>query len=73
MEVYVYSEGSYAFDDDFLNVKDKINLYALPGPFLQTFHRIAPAMNEVEIDNHGHELTEEEANETSDDFKDEEE
>lgn len=42
IEVYVYSDGAYAYDDDFLPVKDRVNLHALPAPFLEVFRRVAP-------------------------------
>lgn len=73
IDVFVYSEGSYAFDDDFKSVADKVSVYALPNPLLRVFHRNAPSMSDAPIVEPEREMTAEEANEASDDFKGEEE
>ena len=73
INVYVYSDGPYAYDDDFAAVADRVNVIALPGPMLKTFHRIAPEMKDVQVAEPDRELTEGEADDTSKDFNDGEE
>ena len=73
INVYVYSDGPYAYEDDFTAVADRVNVIALPGPMLKTFHRIAPKMNDVQVVEPDRELTEGEADDTSNDFNDGEE
>lgn len=73
INVYVYSDGPYAYEDDFAAVADRVNVIALPGPMLKTFHRIAPEMNDVQVAEPVRELTEGEADDTSNDFNDGEE
>lgn len=73
INVYVYSDGPYAYEDDFAAVADRVNVIALPGPMLKTFHRIAPKMNDVQVAEPDRELTEGEADDTSNDFNDGEE
>lgn len=73
INVYVYSDGPYAYEDDFAAVADCVNVIALPGPMLKTFHRIAPKMNDVQVAEPDRELTEGEADDTSNDFNDGEE
>lgn len=73
INVYVYSDGPYAYEDDFAAVADRVNVIALPGPMLKTFHRIAPKMNDVQVVEPDRELTEGEADDTSNDFNDGEE
>ncbi len=68
--IYVYSDGPYAYDDDFAAVADRVNIIALPGPMLKTFHRIAPKMKDVQVAEPDRELTEGEADDTSNDFND---
>ena len=73
INIYVYSDGPYAYEDDFAAVADRVNVIALPGPMLKTFHRIAPKMNDVQVAEPDRELTEGEADDTSNDFNDGEE
>ena len=73
INVYVYSDGPYAYEDDFAAVADRVNVIALPGPMLKTFHRIAPEMNDVQVAEPDRELTEGEVDDTSNDFNDGEE
>ena len=73
INIYVYSDGPYAYDDDFAAVADRVNVIALPGPMLKTFHRIAPEMKDVQVAEPDRELTEGEADDTSKDFNDGEE
>lgn len=73
IDVYVYSDGSYAFDEDFSAVADKVSVYAIPGPMLRNFNRIAPEMPEETIEEPSREMTTTEAEDNSDDYKGEEE
>lgn len=73
IDVYVYSEGSYAFDEDFSAVADKVSVYAIPGPMLRNFNRIAPEMPDETIEEPNREMTTAEAEDNSDDYKGEEE
>ena len=73
IDVYVYSDGSYAFDEDFSAVADKVSVYAIPGPMLRNFNRIAPEMPDETIEEPNREMTTAEAEDNSDDYKGEEE
>ncbi len=53
IKVYVFSEGRYAYDDDFKEVLEKITLCALPDAIYQAYRRVLPrrkrAKQEIEI------------------------
>lgn len=72
ISVYVYSDGSYAYDDEFAPVADKVSVYALPSPMLRTYHRIAPEMADTTVAEPDREMSADEASDTSDDFKEQE-
>lgn len=72
ISVYVYSDGSYAYDDEFAPVADKVSVYALPSPMLRTYHRIAPEMGDTTVAEPDREMSADEASDTSDDFKEQE-
>jgi adenine-specific DNA-methyltransferase len=42
IKVYVFSEGRYAYDDDFKEVLDKVTLCALPDAIYQAYRRVLP-------------------------------
>lgn len=42
IKVYVYSPGSYAFDDEFTIVADKVSLCALPQNIIDAMARVMP-------------------------------
>lgn len=42
IKVYVFSEGRYAYDDDFKDVLDKVTLCALPDAIYQAYRRVLP-------------------------------
>ena len=42
VKVYVFSEGRYAYDDDFKAVLDKVTLCALPDAIYQAYRRVLP-------------------------------
>jgi adenine-specific DNA-methyltransferase len=41
-KVYVFSPGHYAFDDEFEEVAEKIELCALPEAILQAYNKVLP-------------------------------
>ena len=43
MKIYVYSDGQYAYDDDFADVLDKVELIAMPDSIMQSLRRVLPA------------------------------
>ena len=42
IKIYVFSEGRYAFDDDFKDIIDKVTLCALPDAIYQAYRRVLP-------------------------------
>ena len=42
IKVYVFSAGSYAYDDEFEEVADKVELCALPDAIYQTYQKVLP-------------------------------
>ncbi len=51
IKIYVFSEGRYAFDDDFKGIIDKVTLCALPDAIYQAYRRVLPKRkNEPEIE-----------------------
>jgi adenine-specific DNA-methyltransferase len=53
IKVYVFSEGRYAYDDDFKEVLDKVTLCALPDAIYHAYRRVLPRCKKaqpVEID-----------------------
>jgi adenine-specific DNA-methyltransferase len=42
IKVYVFAPGSYAFDDEFTEVADRIELCALPAAIYNTYKRVLP-------------------------------
>lgn len=53
IKVYVFSEGRYAYDDDFKEILDKVTLCALPDAVYQAYRRVLPRRKKaqsVEID-----------------------
>lgn len=51
IKIYVFSEGRYAYDDDFKGIIDKVTLCALPDAIYQAYRRVLPKRkNEPEIE-----------------------
>lgn len=51
IKIYVFSEGKYAYDDDFKGIIDKVTLCALPDAIYQAYRRVLPKRkNEPEIE-----------------------
>ena len=42
IKIYVFSEGRYAYDDDFKEVIEKVTLCALPDAIYQAYRRVLP-------------------------------
>jgi len=42
IKIYVFSEGRYAYDDDFKGVIEKVTLCALPDAIYQAYRRVLP-------------------------------
>ena len=42
IKIYVFSEGRYAYDDDFKDVIEKVTLCALPDAIYQAYRRVLP-------------------------------
>lgn len=42
IKIYVFSDGRYAYDDDFKDVLDKVTLCALPDAIYQAYRRVLP-------------------------------
>lgn len=47
-KVYVFSNGAYAYDDEFVSVRDRVELCALPEAILQVYNNVLP-QNEKEV------------------------
>ena len=50
IKVYVFSPGRYAFDDDFYEVRDKVELVALPAAIYDAYQRVLPRQKERLLD-----------------------
>lgn len=50
LKVYVFSPGRYAFDDSFDEVKDKVELVALPAAIYDAYQRVLPKRKEKLLD-----------------------
>lgn len=42
IKVYVFSYGSYAYDDEFAEVEDRVELCALPQAIYDAYHKVLP-------------------------------
>ena len=69
VHIYVYAPGDYAFDDEFKEVADKVELYPLPQPIMNAYKNWLPKQDEVMLDMpDDYELSEAELNESAKDF-----
>ena len=50
IKVYVFSDSVYAYEDDFVEVIDKVDLCALPAAILAAYKSVLPQMPEMDID-----------------------
>ena len=46
IKVYVFSDGQYAYNDDFREVTDRVELCALPAAILNAYQRVLPRRKE---------------------------
>ena len=46
LKVYIFSPSRYAFDDDFYEVQDKVQLVALPAAIYDAYQRVLPKQKE---------------------------
>ena len=42
LKIYIFSPGRYAFDDDFYEVQDKVQLVALPAAIYDAYQKVLP-------------------------------
>lgn len=50
LKIYIFSPGRYAFDDDFYEVQDKVQLVALPAAIYDAYQRVLPRQRERLLD-----------------------
>ena len=50
VKVYVFSDGNYAYDDDFREVINRVELCALPAAILHAYQRVLPRRKEQPIE-----------------------
>lgn len=48
IKIYVFSEGRYAYDDDFKDVIEKVTLCALPDAIYQAYRRVLPQKEKMQ-------------------------
>ncbi len=46
LKIYIFSPGRYAFDDDFYEVHDKVQLVALPAAIYDAYQKVLPRRRE---------------------------
>lgn len=46
IKVYVFSNGAYAYEDEFQELRDKVELCALPEALLQVYNKVLPQKEE---------------------------
>ena len=49
LKVYVFSNGPYAYEDEFARVRGRVELCALPEALLQVYRKVLPKGNEEEV------------------------
>lgn len=50
IKVYVFSDSAYAYDDDFEEVFDKVEVCALPAAILAAYKEVLPSREELDAD-----------------------
>ena len=50
LKIYIFSPSRYAFDDDFYEVQDKVQLVALPAAIYDAYQRVLPKQKERLLD-----------------------
>lgn len=49
LKIYIFSPGRYAFEDDFYEVQDKVQLVALPAAIYDAYQRVLPKQKEQRL------------------------
>ena len=50
LKIYLYSPGHYAFEDDFFEVQDKVELIALPSAIYKAYKEVLPKAKDKQIE-----------------------
>ena len=50
LKIYLYSPGHYAFEDDFFEVQDKVELIALPSTIYKAYKEVLPKAKDKQIE-----------------------
>ena len=50
LKIYLYSPGHYAFEDDFFEVQDKVELIALPSAIYKAYKEVLPKAKDKRIE-----------------------
>lgn len=50
LKIYIFSPGRYAFDDNFYEVRDKVQLVALPAAIYDAYMKVLPKRREQMLD-----------------------
>ena len=50
LKIYIFSPGRYAFDDSFYEVRDKVQLVALPAAIYDAYVKVLPKRKEQLLD-----------------------
>ncbi len=50
IKIYVFSDSTYAYEDDFAEVLDKVEVCALPAAILAAYKDVLPAQAELDVD-----------------------
>ncbi len=58
LKVYLYSPGHYAFEDDFFEIQDKVELIALPSAIYKAYKEVLPKAKDKLIELANEETTE---------------
>lgn len=53
IKIYVFSPNSYAWDDQFINVADKVELCAIPNAIYKAYKEVLPKMPSVNLEDAG--------------------
>ena len=50
LKIYLFSPGRYAFEDDFLEVQDNVQLVALPAAIYDAYQKVLPTRKDQLIE-----------------------
>ena len=69
IHIYMYAPGDYAFDDEFEEVANKVELFPLPQPILNAYKNWLPKQDEILLDvPDNYEMSDAELTESAKDF-----